>query len=74
MKVERLVGKVFSIDPEKVSDSTSRESIEEWDSMGHLTLVMELEREFSINFAIDDTLEMTEVGKIKEVLKRYGVV
>lgn len=72
MTVEETVGRVFGIDPLGVDDSTSPETVEEWDSMAHLTVVLEIEKQFSVSMSIEDTLQMRSVGKIKEVLRKYG--
>jgi acyl carrier protein len=71
--VEQTVGKVFGIDPEKLNDSSVRDSIEGWDSMGHLTLIIELEKQFRVNISISDSLEMVGIRKIKEILDSYGI-
>ncbi len=41
--------------------------------MGHLTLIMELEARFKVSISIADAVEMVDVRKIKETLRRYGV-
>lgn len=73
MSVEEVVAKVFSLDPLEITDQSSKETIAEWDSMGHLSLVTSLEEKFKISLAIADAMEMTNVGEIKRVLKNYGV-
>lgn len=50
---ERLRGvlvRVFFLDTAKLPDELNVETIEQWDSLGHLTLIAELEAEFSIQF------------------------
>lgn len=73
MSVEEIVAKVFSLDPAEVKDSYSKATIAEWDSMGHLSLITELERQYHINISIADSMEMASIGRIKEVLRAYGV-
>ena len=73
MTVEELVGKAFKISSQELSDASSRDTIEQWDSMGHLTLITELEEHFQVSISIADAMEMTNIRKIKEVLKEYGV-
>lgn len=72
MTVEELVGKVFRIDSHHFTDATSRDRIEQWDSMGHLSLITELEQHFHVSISIADAMEMASIGKIKEVLRKYG--
>lgn len=73
MSVEEVVARVFSLDPSEVTDQSSKETIAEWDSMGHLSLVTGLEEEFKVSLAIADAMEMTSVHHIKKILKDYGV-
>ncbi len=73
MTVEQIISKVFNIDLKQVNDLSSRDTIEGWDSMGHLTLITELEEQFRVSIAIADAVEMVEVRKIKTLLPSYGV-
>ena len=73
MTVEQVIGKVFHVDPHEIHDGSSRGTIEAWDSMGHLTLVLALEEQFKVSISIADAMEMVEVKKIKEILKKYGI-
>jgi acyl carrier protein len=72
MTVEELVGKVFRIDSHHFTDATSRDAIEQWDSMGHLSLITELEEHFHVRISIADAMEMVSIGEIKEILRKYG--
>jgi acyl carrier protein len=72
-RVAILFVKVFSIDPEEFSPSAVPEDILRWDSLGHMTLVMELEDAFGVHFEVDDIMEMSSAAKIIEILKSKGV-
>jgi acyl carrier protein len=73
MTIEEVVGKTFNVSPHDLSDASSRETIGGWDSMGHITLIMELEQTFKVSISIDDAMEMFTVGNIKDILNKYGV-
>lgn len=47
--------------------------IPEWDSLGHMNLMGELENLFDITMSTMDILEFTSYEKGKEVLQRYDV-
>jgi acyl carrier protein len=72
MTVEEVIAKVFKIDSRTLVDGSGRDSIEQWDSMGHLQLITELEQHFGVSVSIGDAMEMVSVGKVKEILRRYG--
>lgn len=56
-----------------MADETSNESLEEWDSMGHMNLILELEATYGISLSPEEALEMTDVAGIKRVLRGHGV-
>jgi acyl carrier protein len=56
-----------------VTDDLAYNAITEWDSVGHMTLVAEIETAFDIMLETDDILGMSSVGKAAEILIRYGV-
>jgi acyl carrier protein len=45
----------------------------EWDSVGHMTLVAELEEQFGIALETDDLVAMSSFPVSLEILRRYGV-
>lgn len=49
------------------------ESIPEWDSVGHMSLIAALEDEFEITLEMDDVIDFSsyEVGIL--ILRKYGV-
>jgi acyl carrier protein len=73
MRVEQVIARVFKVDPDELDDSSSRDTIKGWDSMAHLTLILELEAEYKVSIAIADAMEMVSVEKIKLLLRNYGV-
>jgi acyl carrier protein len=72
--VEDLVARVFGVERREIDERSSPETVEGWDSMGHLNLVMELERTFQLSIAIADAIEMANVKRIKEILRTYGAL
>ncbi len=73
MTPEAVVARVFGQDPGVVADATSPESLGEWDSLGHIMLVIELESVFGTSFAPDETIAMTSVRAIKNTLRAHGI-
>jgi len=71
--IEEVVSGVFGVDQASVNESSSPESIEGWDSMGHVNLVIALEQNFNVSIDIDDVMDMGSVGKIRKILLEYGV-
>ena len=49
------------------------QSIKEWDSIGHMSLMSELEDLFNIELETDDIIDFSSYEKGKEILKKYGI-
>ena len=63
----------LGIAPEQVTDELTYNSIREWDSVGHMALMSELESVFDLMLDTDDILNLSSVAKCKECLGKYGV-
>lgn len=72
-RVAKVISDVFGVPLEAVSDGHGPNEIEQWDSLGHITLVLALESEFQIRISPDQAAEMFSVGSIKTVLSHCGV-
>jgi acyl carrier protein len=71
--IEELVSQVFGAEPGSIDASSSPDSVEGWDSMGHLNLIAALEKRFNVSIDIGDAMEMVSVQRIREILVDYGV-
>ena len=71
--VEEVVSQVFGVEPGGIDGNSSPETVEGWDSMGHLNLVAALEKRFNVSIDIGDAMEMVTVQRIREILLGYGV-
>lgn len=64
---------VFEISPDEIDESTIMESIEQWDSLKHMQLVMAIEEKFGIVFETEEILEITSFTGIKDILRNKGL-
>ena len=64
--------KIFNIEDQQL-ENLKYQSVETWDSVGHMALVAELEENFDIEMDIDDIIEFSDYLKGKEILKKYNV-
>jgi acyl carrier protein len=67
-KMRNVVARIFKVSPETVTQQTSLGQLPGWDSLSHLTLMMELEREFSVRFPTNEISTPTSVGEICDLL------
>ena len=64
-----VMGTVFEINPSEIVESSGPGSIEKWDSLRHMTLVVALEEEFNIRFR-DEMIEQLINFKLIEIFLR----
>ena len=69
---EKVFIETFSI-TEDALEKLEYNQIEQWDSIGHMTLISELEDKFSISIDTDDIIDFSSYTKGKEILKKYKV-
>jgi acyl carrier protein len=62
----------FGID-ETALDGLEYQSIDEWDSVGHMGLIAEIEEAFGIELEMDDVIDFSSYVRGKEILKKYNV-
>jgi acyl carrier protein len=72
-RVCEMAAAVFDVPPEQVTPDSSTDTIEQWDSLGRLTLVLELEQGFGVQLPPEVTEELTSVRSIVAVLTELGV-
>ncbi len=72
-KLRTCFSQSLGIPLERVTDDLAYNSIPEWDSVAHMTLVASLESAFDLMLETDDILDLSTVGKAVEILARYGV-
>ena len=68
----KTFSKALSIS-EDFNEKLKYNEIPEWDSIGHMTLISELEEVFKVNFETDDIVDFSSFLKGKEILKKYGI-
>ncbi|MNR62464.1 hypothetical protein D3C85_1844960 [compost metagenome] len=54
-------------------DSLAYNSIEQWDSIAHMTLIAAIDEGFDIMMDTDDVIDLSSYAKAKEILGKYGV-
>ena len=72
-KLYEIISQVFSVPVSEISDKSSPENIESWDSFNGLVLLDELENSFNVKFSLEEITDVKTVEDIKKHLKNHGV-
>lgn len=60
------------VDDEQLHGLTYQ-SVDTWDSVGHMGLIATLEESFDIMFDTDDIIDFSSYEKGKEIMLKYGI-
>lgn len=72
-KLYELIAKTLDVDVSKISDQSSPETLENWDSFNGLVLVDALEKVYDLSFTMDEILDVKNVADIKRHLINHGM-
>jgi acyl carrier protein len=68
-RIITIFTRLFRIDKKYVTPQLSYKDVPAWDSLGQLTLIMEIERDFGVRFDTNQILTLDNVAKIQEALR-----
>jgi len=71
-KYEDVFIKSFSIEKKKLKNLKYND-IQEWDSVGHMTMIANLEEEFNVTFEMDDIIDFSSFKTGINILKKYKI-
>jgi len=69
-QVRNVASDILGIPADKITAESSPETIENWDSMQHLNLVLAIEEKFGIQLEPEDIEQMKNIGAIAALIER----
>ena len=69
-KIVQIFDDIFNIENIKIDNNSSQDDIKDWDSIGHVRLMMALEKEFNIQIPIEDAIELLIFNDIKDYISK----
>ena len=70
-KYSEIFKTALNIEADKLTENLKYNDIEEWDSIGHMTLVAALEEEFKISLETDDIIDFSSFKKGIEIYQSF---
>ena len=68
IKIKQVMSAVFEIPVETITEESSSDNIENWDSLRHLNLIIALEEEFNISIPDDEVGNLVNYKLIELVI------
>ena len=69
-QVQNIASDIFGIPADKITAQSSPETIENWDSMQHLNLVLAIEEKFGVRLEPEDIEEMKTIGAVAALVEK----
>ena len=71
-KYDSVFMETFMVQRKELADLKYQDVVA-WDSVGHMSMVADLEDIFDIEMDIDDIIDLNDYQKGKELIQKYGV-
>ena len=72
-KYDSVFQETFSIESDILGEDLEYQSIEQWDSVGHMGLMAALEEAFDIFLETDDIIDFSSYNKGMLILGKYDI-
>lgn len=72
-KLEQVFRDIFDEEELIINNETTAEDIEDWDSLAHINLVVSIEKEFDVKFALGELQALQNVGDMVDLVIRKSI-
>ena len=69
-KLKSLIAGLFKCGVEELTDETGPGDIPGWDSLGHVALMAEIQKQFGTHVPVEDAIEVESIADLTAVLDR----
>ena len=69
-RIKVVMAQIFNVDIDSITEESSPENIERWDSLKHIQLVLAIEDEFDITFSDDDIPILLSTRAIEDTVRQ----
>jgi acyl carrier protein len=68
-QIRTMASDVFGVPKEQIDPASSPQTIETWDSMQHLNLVLALEERFGLQLSPEEIEQMRSIGETAKMIE-----
>lgn len=72
-KLTQLFADVLEVDASNLNEESCPDTVPEWDSLGAMNLVSEIESQFDVRFSTREIMKMSSIALARESLRAKGV-
>ena len=67
-RLKNLIAEIFKCDPATLTDDVGPGQVPGWDSLGHVTLIAALQKEFGREISLEDAIDVESIADLVRVL------
>ncbi len=67
-RLKTVIAAILEVEPGDITEDSSSDTIEQWDSLRHMNLVLALEDEFGVSIPDEEAADITSYKLIRLVL------
>lgn len=68
-RIRKLMAKILEVEESEIEEDSAIGDIASWDSLHHLAIIAEIEKEFQIQFTPDVLMDMEDFSDIVNAVK-----
>tara|TARA_Y100000590_G_scaffold407612_1_gene498016 strand:+ start:1036 stop:1296 length:261 start_codon:yes stop_codon:yes gene_type:complete len=68
-EIKKITSTVLEVNKNVINNKSGPNSIDEWDSLKHLNIILACEEYFNIKFTNQELIELLDIDTIHEVIK-----
>jgi acyl carrier protein len=68
-----VLASALAVSVSEIDDTASMETIDVWDSLKQLQIVLALEAHFNISLGDEEALEITSLNLIRAAIEKHGI-
>ena len=69
-KLKSLIADLFKCDVSDLTDDTGPGDIPGWDSLGHVTLMAEIQKQLGTHVPVEDAIEVESIADLASILEQ----
>tara|TARA_Y100000590_G_scaffold292814_1_gene329704 strand:+ start:20727 stop:20951 length:225 start_codon:yes stop_codon:yes gene_type:complete len=69
-KAKKIVSEVFNLNIDDISDTSSIGQLPGWDSLGHMRLILKIEKIISRSIRTEEILSIVNIESIEKILEK----
>ncbi|WP_166481753.1 acyl carrier protein [Scytonema sp. UIC 10036] len=73
-KLRQAIAEALEVAPEVLAPDASSDTIEAWDSLKHLDVILNIERSYNVKFKTSEIAELVSVARIEDALRQHNAL